>query len=144
MSPFFVEILPRPRSGFSMAVHENALFIYGGYSKEKINKYGEAKGSLTLFFSFPFYLFSFLSFFLSNRCCAYRFVVDELGRKIIIIRENKSIWCSAISEKVSKKMNRKISKKKKKHIHLVLLLSSSSSSSSSSSVACPWLLMVAK
>lgn len=27
-----------------MAVHENYLFIYGGYSKEKANKYAEPKG----------------------------------------------------------------------------------------------------
>lgn len=38
------DIAPRPRSGFHMAVFENTLFVYGGYSKEKTNAYGEAKG----------------------------------------------------------------------------------------------------
>jgi N-acetylneuraminic acid mutarotase len=36
--------VPKPRSGFVMTVFENTLILYGGYSKEKVTKYGEAKG----------------------------------------------------------------------------------------------------
>jgi len=40
----FAQVVPPPRSGFQMAIFENTLFIYGGYSKEKSTKFGEAKG----------------------------------------------------------------------------------------------------
>eukprot|EP01114_Cavostelium_apophysatum_P014170 TRINITY_DN3605_c0_g1_i1.p1 TRINITY_DN3605_c0_g1~~TRINITY_DN3605_c0_g1_i1.p1 ORF type:complete len:710 (-),score=276.59 TRINITY_DN3605_c0_g1_i1:42-2171(-) len=42
----FSDSLPRPRSGFVMGLHENTLFMYGGYSKEKksSSKYAEAEG----------------------------------------------------------------------------------------------------
>ncbi|PRP84219.1 putative kelch repeat protein [Planoprotostelium fungivorum] len=36
--------VPHARSGHQMAIHENTLFLYGGYSKEKSTKYSEAKG----------------------------------------------------------------------------------------------------
>jgi N-acetylneuraminic acid mutarotase len=39
-----IDVVPKPRSAFQIGLYENTLFIYGGYSKEKIKTYGEAKG----------------------------------------------------------------------------------------------------